>query len=165
MGKSDSQVEVYGQIDELNAWIGLLAAESGIPDVCRFLTDIQRDLFKIGGFYSFDFSEGKPYPYHFMEEASVERLEKEIDRMQAGDLINRISYDIDTVNASLSTDLVQVLSSIYTVVGSLYFMFVISKPLILVFVITVPISSTAASWVNMRRRLDGYSLFLSPYLW
>ena len=50
VGKSDPQVEVYGQIDELNAWIGLLAAESGFPDVCRFLTDIQRDLFKIGGF-------------------------------------------------------------------------------------------------------------------
>lgn len=84
MGKSDPQVEVYGQIDELNAWIGLLAAESGFPDVCRFLTDIQRDLFKIGGFYSFDFSEGQPYPYPFVEAASVERLEKEIDRMQAG---------------------------------------------------------------------------------
>lgn len=84
VGKSDPQVEVYGQIDELNAWIGLLAAESGFPDVCRFLTDIQRDLFKIGGFYSFDFSEGQPYPYPFVEAASVERLEKEIDRMQAG---------------------------------------------------------------------------------
>ena len=83
VGKSDPQVEVYGQIDELNAWIGLLAAESGFPDVCRFLTDIQRDLFKIGGFYSFDFSEGQPYPYPFVEAASVERLEKEIDRMQA----------------------------------------------------------------------------------
>ena len=82
--KSSPQVEIYGQIDELNAWMGLLAAEAGIPDVCRFLTDIQRDLFKIGGFYSFDFSEGKPYPYPFMEEVSVERLEKEIDRMQAG---------------------------------------------------------------------------------
>ena len=67
MPKSSPQVEIYGQIDELNAWMGLLAAEAGIPDVCRFLTDIQRDLFKIGGFYSFDFSEGKPYPYPFMD--------------------------------------------------------------------------------------------------
>ena len=62
------------------------------------------------------------------------------DTHATGDIISRISYDIDTVNASLSTDMVQVLSSVYTVVGSLYFMFVISKPLILVFVITVPIS-------------------------
>ncbi len=62
------------------------------------------------------------------------------DTHPTGDIISRISYDIDTVNSSLSTDLVQVLTSLYTVFGSLYFMFVISKPLILVFVITVPIS-------------------------
>ncbi len=62
------------------------------------------------------------------------------DNHTTGDIISRISYDIDTVNASLSTDLVQVLTSVYTVLGSLYFMFVISKPLILVFVVTVPIS-------------------------
>ncbi len=62
------------------------------------------------------------------------------DTHPTGDIISRISYDIDTVNATLSTDLVQVLGSLYTVIGSLYFMFIISKPLILVFAITVPIS-------------------------
>ncbi|MCD8006313.1 MAG: ABC transporter ATP-binding protein/permease [Oscillospiraceae bacterium] len=62
------------------------------------------------------------------------------DTHPAGDMISRISYDIDTVNTSLSTDLVQVLTSIYTVVGSLVFMWQISKPLIIVFAITVPIS-------------------------
>lgn len=62
------------------------------------------------------------------------------DSHPTGDIISRISYDIDTVNSTLSTDLVQVLSSIYTVLGSLYFMFGISPPLILVFAVTVPIS-------------------------
>jgi len=62
------------------------------------------------------------------------------DTHPTGDIVSRISYDIDTVNSTLSTDLVQVLSSIYTVLGSLYFMFTISPPLILVFAITVPIS-------------------------
>ena len=62
------------------------------------------------------------------------------DTHSTGDIISRISYDIDTVNATLSTDLIQVVTSIYTVIGSLYFMIMISKPLILVFVITVPIS-------------------------
>lgn len=57
-----------------------------------------------------------------------------------GDIISRISYDIDTVNASLSTDLIQVLRSIYMVFGSLWFMYNISKPLLIVFAITVPIS-------------------------
>ena len=62
------------------------------------------------------------------------------DTTATGDIISRLSYDIDTVNASLSHDLIQVMTSIYTVVGSLIFMWRISKPMILVFVITVPIS-------------------------
>ena len=62
------------------------------------------------------------------------------DTHPTGDVISRISYDVDTVNASLSHDLVQVMTSIYTVVGSLVFMWHISKPMIAVFAITVPIS-------------------------
>ena len=62
------------------------------------------------------------------------------DTTATGDIISRISYDIDTVNSSLSHDLIQVMTSIYTVAGSLIFMWQISKPMIIVFVITVPIS-------------------------
>lgn len=62
------------------------------------------------------------------------------DTHPTGDIISHISYDIDTINASLSHDLVQIMTSIYTVVGSLIFMWNISKPLILVFVITVPVA-------------------------
>ena len=62
------------------------------------------------------------------------------DTHPTGDIISRISYDIDTINASLSHDLVQVMTSVYTVVGSLIFMWRISRPLILIFAITVPAS-------------------------
>ena len=57
-----------------------------------------------------------------------------------GDIISHISYDVDTVNNSLSHDLVQIMTSAYTVIGSLVFMWNISKPLIAVFLITIPIS-------------------------
>ena len=62
------------------------------------------------------------------------------DTHATGDIISRISYDIDTVNSSLSHDLVQVMTSLYTVIGSLIFMWQISKPMILVFAVTVPAS-------------------------
>lgn len=62
------------------------------------------------------------------------------DTTATGDIISRISYDIDTVNSSLSHDLVQIMTSIYTVIGSLIFMWNISKPMIIIFVITVPVS-------------------------
>ncbi len=60
------------------------------------------------------------------------------DTHATGDIISRISYDIDTINSTLSHDLVQIMTSLYTVLGSLVFMWNISKPLIIVFVITVP---------------------------
>ena len=62
------------------------------------------------------------------------------DTHATGDIISRISYDVDTVNSSLSHDLVQVMTSLYTVLGSLVFMWQISKPMILIFALTVPIS-------------------------
>ncbi|MBO5452740.1 MAG: ABC transporter ATP-binding protein [Clostridia bacterium] len=62
------------------------------------------------------------------------------DTHPTGDIISRISYDIDTINSSLSHDLVQIMTSLYTVIGSLAFMWSISKPLILVFAVTVPVS-------------------------
>lgn len=62
------------------------------------------------------------------------------DLHQAGDIISRISYDIDTINTSLSTDLVQICASVITVVGSLIMMIVISPRLVLVMLITIPLS-------------------------
>lgn len=62
------------------------------------------------------------------------------DRNATGDIISHISYDIDVINSTLSHDLIQVMTSIYSVVGSLIFMWRISKPLILIFAFTVPVS-------------------------
>jgi ATP-binding cassette subfamily B protein len=62
------------------------------------------------------------------------------DTHATGDIISRLSYDIDTINATLSHDLIQVMTSLYTVIGSLVFMWRISKPMILIFVLTVPVS-------------------------
>ena len=62
------------------------------------------------------------------------------DTHATGDIISHLSYDIDTINSTLSHDLIQVMTSLYTVVGSLIFMWQISKPMILIFALTVPAS-------------------------
>ena len=62
------------------------------------------------------------------------------DSHQTGDIVSRISYDIDTVNASLSTDLLQIATSAITVGGSLVMMILISPELVLVFAVTIPTS-------------------------
>lgn len=62
------------------------------------------------------------------------------DTHATGDIISHLSYDIDTINSTLSHDLIQIMTSIYTVVGALVFMWNISKPMIIIFVLTVPVS-------------------------
>ena len=62
------------------------------------------------------------------------------DTNQTGDILSRISYDIDTINTSLSNDIVQVFASVVTVAGALAMMLAISPVLVLVFVVTVPLS-------------------------
>ncbi len=62
------------------------------------------------------------------------------DTHATGDIISHLSYDIDTINSTLLHDLIQVMTSAYTVIGSLVFMWHISKPMILIFVLTVPVS-------------------------
>ena len=63
---------------------------------------------------------------------------KYFDQNQAGDIISRVSYDIDVISTSLSTDVVQILTSLVTVVGSFVMMVVISPPLVICMLITIP---------------------------
>jgi len=46
--KCEELVDVYGSMDELNSWIGKIAAEMTSSDVRDFLSAIQSDLFTIG---------------------------------------------------------------------------------------------------------------------
>ncbi len=62
------------------------------------------------------------------------------DKHQTGDILSKMSYDIDTINTSLSTDLIQICASVITVVGSFFMMVTISPYLVSVFFVTIPIS-------------------------
>ena len=63
-----------------------------------------------------------------------------IDTHPIGDLLSRIFYDTDTINTSLSSDVVHVLASFVTIISSLVMMLSISAPLVLVFAVTIPLS-------------------------
>lgn len=72
------------------------------------------------------------------------------DTHPAGDVISRMSYDIDTVNTSLSHDLLQIATSFITVTGSLSMMISLSPKLVLVFAFTVPLSIFVARTMAKR---------------
>ena len=74
------------------------------------------------------------------------------DQYQTGDLISTITYDIDTVNQSLSSDLLQILQSVMTVTVSFGMMLTIAPKLILVFILTIPITVLFTRWMTKRVR-------------
>lgn len=74
------------------------------------------------------------------------------DTHQTGDVISRISYDIDTVNTSLSNDLVQILTTVITVAGAIGMMTAISPRLVLTFAVTVPLSMVLTKFITGKTR-------------
>jgi cob(I)alamin adenosyltransferase len=46
--KSDARVAAYGDVDELNAWLGLVRVDAGDEQLAGMLQTIQRDLFALG---------------------------------------------------------------------------------------------------------------------
>ena len=74
------------------------------------------------------------------------------DRYQTGDIISTITYDVDTVEVSFSSDLVQILNSTITVVVSLIMMLTIAPVLVLVFLITVPATILFTRWLTTKVR-------------
>ena len=74
------------------------------------------------------------------------------DRFQTGDIISTITYDVDTVNQSLSTDLLQILQSIITVTVSFVMMLTIAPQLVLIFLVTIPITILFTRWQTKRVR-------------
>ncbi len=69
------------------------------------------------------------------------------DRFQTGDIISTITYDVDTVNQSLSSDLLQILQSTVTVVVSFVMMLTIAPRLVIIFVFTIPVTVLFTRWL------------------
>lgn len=75
---------------------------------------------------------------------------KYFDRMTHGEILSRITNDVDTLSQNLSDSLTQVITSITTVVGVLVMMFSISWLMTLVTLIILPISFVFISFIVKR---------------
>ena len=72
------------------------------------------------------------------------------DRVQSGDVLSRITNDVDTVTQTLSQSLSQIVTSVCTMVGVLYMMFTLSPLLTLVALCILPVSALIVSQVVRR---------------
>ncbi len=82
--KDDPRVDAYGDVDELNAWLGQVRAGGVDPDIDAELVTIQRDLFALGAQLA-DPADRLPARIGkaVIADAHVARLEQLIDRFDA----------------------------------------------------------------------------------
>lgn len=84
-------------------------------------------------------------------EAKLHRLPlRYFDRMQRGELLSRVTNDIDNISQSLQQTLSQLLISLLTVVGVLGIMFWISPLLALVALVAVPLTLVIVALIAKR---------------
>ncbi len=75
-----------------------------------------------------------------------------IDRQPRGDLLSRVTNDIDNLSQSLQQTISQILTSILTLIGVTVMMFTISPSLAVVALITVPISVWLMKFIGGKAR-------------
>ncbi len=68
VAKSDPRVALLGDVDELNAWIGVALSQAPGDEVAEVLTGVQHDLFDLGGALCFP---GSP----ILSDAHIARLD------------------------------------------------------------------------------------------
>jgi ATP-binding cassette subfamily B protein len=84
-------------------------------------------------------------------EAKINRLPLSyFDKQPRGELLSRVTNDIDNVSQSLQQTLSQLLTSLLTVVGVTIMMFVVSPLLALVALVTIPVSVLITSVIAKR---------------
>ena len=85
VSKNDPRVETYGDVDELNAWLGLARASRVDPSIDQDIVQLQRDLFALGAQLADPADKLAPrVTKAIIGDADVARLEAVIDRLEAG---------------------------------------------------------------------------------
>ncbi len=83
VSKADPRVDAYGEVDELNAWLGLARAGGLDADLDAALVRIQRDLFAVGAQLADPAHKlANRVSKAFVSDDDVARLEALIDRLE-----------------------------------------------------------------------------------
>ena len=72
------------------------------------------------------------------------------DKQSRGELLSRVTNDIDNISQALQQTLSQVLTSLLTVTGVTVMMFVVSPVLALIALITIPVAISVTAWIGRR---------------
>lgn len=112
--------------------------------------------------FSSVFSWLQAYLLNGVTQRTVYRLREEVqgklnrlpltyfDKVQRGEVLSRVTNDVDNISQSLQQTLSQLLTSLLTVIGVIVMMFVISPILALVSLITVPLTLVITAVIAKR---------------
>jgi ATP-binding cassette subfamily B protein len=135
---------VPGQGIDFNALGGVLILALGLYVASAFLGWVQ-------GYLLNDVVQSTVFGLRADVEDKLSRLPLQFfDRQPRGELLSRVTNDIDNVSVSLQQTISQLLSSLLTVVGVIVMMFVVSPLLAVVMLLTVPMSIGIATQVAKR---------------
>jgi ATP-binding cassette, subfamily B, multidrug efflux pump len=135
---------VPGQGIDFNALGGVLMLALGLYVASAFFGWVQ-------GYLLNDVVQRTVFGLRSDVEDKLSRLPLQFfDRQPRGELLSRVTNDIDNVSLSLQQTISQLLSSLLTVIGVLVMMFVVSPLLAVVMVLTVPITIGVATQVAKR---------------
>ena len=112
------------------------------------------------GYLVNDVVQGTVYRMRAEVEDKINRLPLGyFDRQPRGELLSRVTNDIDNVSQSLAQTMSQLLSSLLTVIGVVGMMLYISPTLALIALVTIPVSMALAGLVMKRSQ----ALFVSQW--
>ncbi|MFD1360138.1 ABC transporter ATP-binding protein [Lentibacillus salinarum] len=72
------------------------------------------------------------------------------DKRQHGELMSRITNDIDNINNTLNQSVIQIFTSVLTLVGTVVVMLLLSPLLTLITMATIPVMFMAIRWITKR---------------
>jgi ATP-binding cassette, subfamily B, multidrug efflux pump len=91
------------------------------------------------------------YTLRSQVEEKVNRLPLSyFDKQTRGELLSRVTNDIDNISQALQQTLSQLLTSVLTVVGVTVMMFVVSPVLALIALVTIPVSIVVTAFIGKR---------------
>ena len=91
------------------------------------------------------------YTLRSQVEEKVNRLPLSyFDKQTRGELLSRVTNDIDNISQALQQTLSQLLTSVLTVIGVTVMMFIISPVLALIALVTIPISIVVTAFIGKR---------------
>lgn len=163
-GETQAQVIAGLRAHGQNQYADLLSGTTFTPGAGIDFTAVGQTLLWVLALYvlSSVFSYLQAYVLNGVTQRTVYRLRSDVedklhrlplkyfDGMQRGELLSRVTNDIDNISQSLQQTMSQLLTSLLTVVGVVVLMFVISPLLALIALITIPLTLVITTVIAKR---------------